>query len=128
MSLEVTGKLIVKCDTQQVNDKFKKREFVLELSEEINGNVYTNYAKLQLVQAKCDVLDKYNIGQEVKASFNIKGNKWEKDGKVNYITNLDCWRIEGVEGAQQGAAVNYTSSAPLPYDAGAPVLDDDLPF
>jgi len=121
MSLEVTGKLIVKGDTQQVNDKFKKREFVLELSEEINGNMYTNYAKLQLVQAKCDVLDKYNIGQEVKASFNIKGNKWEKDGKVNYITNLDCWRIEGVEGAQQGAQPQQTHN-PTPENV------DDSPF
>ncbi len=37
MSLEVTGKLLVKYDTQQVSEKFKKREFVLELAEEING-------------------------------------------------------------------------------------------
>ena len=35
MSLEVTGKLVVKYDTQQVNDRFKKREFVIEIAEEI---------------------------------------------------------------------------------------------
>ncbi|PZF72987.1 DUF3127 domain-containing protein [Taibaiella soli] len=94
MSLEVIGKLHVKYDAQQVNDRFRKREFVMELSEEINGNVYTNYAKMQLVQNKCDILDRFNEGDPIKVSFNIKGNRWEKDGKVNFITNLDAWRIE----------------------------------
>lgn len=94
MSLELSGKLIVKYDTQNVNDRFRKREFVMELADEINGNVYTNYAKMQLVQNKCDILDRFNEGDQIKVSFNVKGNKWEKDGKVNYITNLDAWRIE----------------------------------
>src|SRR6202012_6246805 len=101
MSLEVTGKLLVKYDSVQVNDRFKKREFVLELAEDINGNTYTNYAKMQLVQNKCEILDRFNEGDTIKVSFNIKGNKWERDGKVNYITNLDAWRIEaGVAGTQ----------------------------
>src|ERR1044071_1573279 len=103
MSLEVTGKLLVKYDAQQVNDRFKKREFVLELAEEINGNVYTNYAKMQLVQQKCDILDRFNEGDNVKVSFNIKGSRWERDGKVNFITNLDAWRIES---AAAGATNN----------------------
>lgn len=34
MTLELTGKLIVVDATQQVSDKFKKREFVLELAED----------------------------------------------------------------------------------------------
>ena len=99
MSLEVTGKLLVKYDTQQVSDKFKKREFVLELAEEINGNIYTNFAKMQLVQNKCEIIDRFKEGDQVKVSFNIKGNKWERDGKVNYITNLDAWRMESATGA-----------------------------
>jgi hypothetical protein len=94
MSLEIAGKLLIKYDTTQVSEKFKKREFVLELAEEINGNIYTNYAKMQLVQNKCEIIDRFNPGDAVKVSFNIKGNKWEKDGKVNYLSNLDAWRIE----------------------------------
>lgn len=103
MSFEVTGKLIEKFDTQQVNDRFRKREFVMELAEEINGNVYTNFAKMQLVQTKCDILDRFNIGDTVKVNFNIKGNRWERDGRVNYITNLDVWRIEAASAAAPGA-------------------------
>lgn len=137
MSLEVNGKLLVKYDTQVVSDKFKKREFVLELAEEINGNVYTNFAKMQLVQQKCEILDKFNEGDQVKVSFNIKGNKWERDGKINYITNLDAWRIEAAGAAQQNsAAAPSYSSAPSAAPASnggnfynpSPENADDLPF
>jgi len=140
MSLEVTGKLVVKYDTQQVNDRFKKREFVIEIAEEINGNVYTNYAKMQLVQNKCEIVDRFNVGDTVKVSFNIKGNKWEKDGKVNYITNLDAWRVEAGSAAPAGmggnAAPSYgnnTNQYPAQANTGSyynpsPENVDDLPF
>ena len=49
---------------------------------------------MQLVQNKCDIIDRFKEGDTVRVSFNIKGNKWERDGKVNYITNLDAWRVE----------------------------------
>src|ERR1700744_2830634 len=142
MSLEITGKLLAKYDTQQVSEKFKKREFVLELAEEINGNVYTNYAKMQLVQNKCEIIDRFNEGEIVKVSFNIKGNKWERDGKVNYITNLDAWRVESAT-----ATNNSTGTAAPAYNNGgnnngngnnnyngatsfnpSPETIDDLPF
>lgn len=136
MSLEVTGKLLVKYPTNVVSDKFRKREFVLELAEEINGNTYTNYAKMQLVQQKCDILDKFNEGDIVKVSFNIKGNRWEKEGKVNYITNLDAWRIESGAGATAQAApagyANMNTAAPAPNTGNfynpSPENVDDLPF
>ena len=112
MNLEVTGKLIEKYDTQNVSERFRKREFVLELADEINGNVYTNYAKMQLVQNKCDILDRFNVGDVLKVSFNIKGTRYEKDGRTNYFSNLDAWRVENAANAQPAAnqgqpAANY---------------------
>ena len=135
MSFEITGKLAVKYDTQQVKESFKKREFVMEIAEEINGNVYTNYAKMQLVQNKCELLDRYNEGDAIKVNFNIKGNRWERDGKVNYITNLDAWRIEPANVANNGGSSNYQQApAGQPMPAGnsyynpSPESADDLPF
>lgn len=136
MSLEVTGKLAVKYDTQQVKESFRKREFVIELSEEINGNVYTNFAKMQLVQNKCDILDRFNVGDQIKVSFNLKGNRWEKDGKVNYITNLDAWRIESAAAGipANDATPQYSTAAPAAQPTGgnfynpSPESVDDLPF
>lgn len=106
MSLQITGKLIEKYDVQQVSEKFKKREFVLEVYEEYNGQTYTNFAKMQLVQAKCDIIDRFNIGDSITVSFNVKGNKWEKDGKVSYITSLDAWKVELVSAAAPTATSN----------------------
>lgn len=117
MSNTVTGKLILKQATQVVSDKFKKREFVIEINEVINGNTYTNYGKFQLTQNKCDILDKFNEGNEVTVSYNIKGNKYEKDGKTQYITNLDAWRIESAQAVQQ-EVVHYTPD----------VVNDGMPF
>lgn len=101
MSLEISGQLVAIGQTVQVNEKFKKREFVVAMTETVTGNTYTNYAKMQVVQAKCDILDRYKIGDNVKVAFNLKGNRNEKDGKVSYITNLDAWRIEYQQGAGQ---------------------------
>lgn len=133
MSFELTGKLVAINETQQVSDRFKKREFVLEISEEINGNVYTNYAKMQLVQNKCEIIDNYHIGDTVKVSFNIKGNKWERDGNVNYITNLDAWRVENAQPgahtppATQAYPAQNTGNANVNYNP-SPENVDDLPF
>jgi hypothetical protein len=61
--------------------------------------------------------------------FNIKGSKWEKDGKVNYITNLDAWRIEQI--LQPGATLKTDDEYLEPLDtfsATPPDAVDDLPF
>jgi hypothetical protein len=126
MSLEITGRLAVKNETQQIKESFKKRDFVLEISEEVNGKTYTNFAQFQLVQNRCDILDGFNVGDTVKVSFNIKGNKWEKDGKTNYITNLDAWRIEVVQSAPVATPVDtgYGKVNTVPLTG----MSDDLPF
>ncbi len=124
MSFEVTGKLLAKYDGIQVSEKFKKREFVLELAEEINGNIYTNFAKLQLVQNKCDIIDRFNKGDMVKVSFNIKGNSYvdKKDGETKYITNLDAWRIESATAAPAG---NQGNQQAAPAYNSAPVYNNN---
>ena len=94
MNLEITGKLVEKYDTQTVNERFRKREFVIEVTEEVNGSAFTNYAKMQLVQNKTDIIDRFQLGETLKVNFSIKGNRYERDGKVSYFSNLDAWRIE----------------------------------
>ena len=130
MSYELSGKLIAKYDTVQKTATFKTREFAVEKTDDIGGRLITNYAKFQCVQEKTLILDKVNIGDEVKVYFNIKGSKWEKDGKVNYITNLDAWRIEQV--LQSGTDKSVTDNEymePLDtFSASSPDAIDDLPF
>jgi hypothetical protein len=124
MSYEIIGKLTARFDVVQRTETFKTREFVIEKTEDINGRAITNYVKFQCVQDKTAMPDRFNIGDEVKVQFNLKGSKWEKDGKVNYITNLDAWRMESVKLSQDnanGSNVNYNNIPPVD-------VVDDLPF
>ncbi|MEJ7672294.1 MAG: DUF3127 domain-containing protein [Chitinophagaceae bacterium] len=129
MSYELNGKLIAKYDTVQRTETFKTREFVVEKSEDINGRTITNYIKFQSVQDKTNIIDKINIGDELKVYFNIKGSKWEKDGKTNYITNLDAWRIELTLHSNNPAAAEDGHLEPLDTFSSSPSdAVDDLPF
>ncbi len=125
MSYEIVGKLVAVFDIVQRTETFKTREFVIEKTEDIGGRVITNYVKFQCVQDKTAMPDKVNMGDDVKVQFNIKGTKWVKDGRENYITNLDAWRMETVKMSQTdngGSAANYNDMPP-PSDN-----IDDLPF
>lgn len=124
MSYEITGKLIVRFDIVQRSESFKTREFVIEKTEEGNGRSFINYVKFQCVQDKTAMPDRFNIGDEVKVQFNIKGTKWEKDGRTNYITNLDAWRMESIKLSQDNAARTDGDYIDIPP---ADTMDD-LPF
>ena len=130
MSYELTGKLVAKYDTVQRTETFKTREFAVENTDDIGGRTITNYVKFQSVQDKTSIIDKVNIGDEIKVSFNIKGSKWEKEGKVNYITNLDAWRIEQVlQAATDKVGTDNEYMEPLDtFSATSPEAIDDLPF
>ena len=112
-------------DVQVVNEKFQKREFVLEVQD----GSYAQMIKFQLVQDKCDWIDSYKVGDTVKVHFNLRGREWQD----KFFTNLDAWKLEKV-GASTAAA---TTAAPpaaesmdFPKAENAPAIeaDDDLPF
>ena len=94
MAFETTGKIIDIGTVNQVSDKFRKREFVIEKKEAGGAAVFIDYVKFQLTQDKCDLINESFLNEDVKIWFNLRGNKWERDGKINYFTNLDVWKIE----------------------------------
>ncbi|MFO8054743.1 MAG: DUF3127 domain-containing protein [Bacteroidales bacterium] len=135
MSYDMQGKLIEKFNTNQISDKFKKREFVLEKREEAAGREFIETIKFQLTQDRCDLIESYNPGEELKVYFNIKGNKWERDDKISYFTNLDVWRIERINANnpdEQMAAQSNADTSPMPGNDDLPPIEDekedDLPF
>ncbi len=121
--MDVTGILKVKSETQQVSEKFKKREFVLTE----NSSQYPQHISFQLTQDKCGLLDQYNVGDEMKVHFNLRGREWtDPQGKVKYFNSLEAWRIEG------GSAAANTQSSAAPMNDVATFTtasqEDDLPF
>ncbi|SDX45415.1 DUF3127 domain-containing protein [Hymenobacter psychrophilus] len=142
MAYEATGRLHEIFDEQQVSEKFRKREFVLEV---IDGQ-YPEHIKFQTVQDKTALIDPFKVGDEVKVSFNLRGRGFNKNGQMLYFTNLEAWRIEnsagGAAAPQQGGG-GYQQAAPRAAAApaqnqnpnlrasAAPIAsddDNDLPF
>ena len=129
MSYELTGKLLIKFDTTQRTETFKTREFVVEKSEDVNGKLITNFIKFQCVQDRTGIVDRVNVGDEIKVHFNIRGSKWEKDGKVSYFNNLDAWRIEQVLQSSKGGAPDNDYLEPMDtFSSSSDEATDDLPF
>jgi hypothetical protein len=126
MSYEITGKVIDILPVNQVSDKFRKREFVIEKKEAGGGAVFIDYIKFQLVQDKCDLINESYMNEDIRIWFNLKGNRWERDGKVNYFTNLDAWKIEKVTAQVRDQNIQSDS---IP-DEIPPEIDElsDLPF
>ena len=124
MSFDIVGNLDKIFDTQVISDKFKKREFVLEIKD---GN-YTQFIKFQLTQNRCELLNDFSTGQSVQVSFSITGRPYEnKNGETLYFNNLNAWRI--VLSQQENEL------SPPPEDIILPEIsdsndteDDDLPF
>jgi len=129
MSYELTGKLLEKFDVMQRTETFKVREFVVEKTEDINGKTITNYIKFQCVQDRTNIVDRVNIGDEIKVYFNIKGTKWEKDGRTSYFSNLDAWRIEQLLQAGKSSSFDNDHLEPLDtFTSSSEEAIDDLPF
>ena len=129
MAFEVEGKLHRVFPTEQKSASFSTREFVLEVPD---GN-YPQLIKFQAVQDRCNILDNFKEGDQVRVSFDLRGREW--NGK--YLTNLNAWRMEAASGAQSApagggskrAADESWPSDPFPnYSDTPPVSSDDLPF
>jgi ABC-type oligopeptide transport system substrate-binding subunit len=114
---EVIGKIIVLGDTQVVGTAgtFKKRTVVIETSEQ-----YAQKIAIDFVQDKCEMLDKYLLGHNVKVGINIRGNEY--NGK--YYVSLQGWKIDFLDQS------NADNLKPEKQTVTAPkqVVQDDLPF
>jgi hypothetical protein len=123
---EATGTLRAIMATQAISDSFRKREFALEIPD---GN-YTQTIKFQVVQDKTELLDSFEVGQQVKVAFNLRGREFTRktDGATDYWVNLDCWRIEPLSESGGGSGpANDTGS----FRTDEPSDDDfdmDPPF
>jgi single-strand DNA-binding protein len=123
MSFEIVGKMYKKFAAESKSPTFQAREFVIEI---MDGN-YPQMIKFQLLQERCQLLDNYNEGEEVKVHFDLRGREWQ--GK--FFTTLNCWRIEKAEGdstqaVQQAQAVAKPKTAAA-FSPPPPSTDDAFP-
>jgi len=90
--MNITGIIVSIGETKQVSEKFSKREFVLKTDE---SSLYPNFIQLELQQDKCDIIDAYEVDQEVVVDFNLKGRQWtDQQGVVKTFNTLVAWKIQ----------------------------------
>lgn len=87
--MEVIGKIKVVNPTQNVSASFKKRELVVTTDEQ-----YPQHILIEFTQDKCDVLDNYQAGQNVKIGINLRGREWvNPQGETKYFNQIQGWSI-----------------------------------
>ena len=129
--MEVTGIIKVKYDTNVVSERFKKRDFVLTVEP---GSPYPQHVTFQIIQDKVSMLDNFNVGDEVKVQFNLKGREWTSpQGEIKYFNTLDAWRLEKIgqgqsqqQQSQQHNSASSENTTPPVFTSNS--ADDDLPF
>jgi len=122
--MKLTGVITEIKESQQVTDTFKKRNFVVEYAE---NPQYPEYINFELIQDKCDLLDGFQLGQEVEVNFNLKGRKWiNPEGETRYFNSLQAWKIEGVSKTNMGNGSMGTPSQQAVENDN--LSEDDLPF
>ena len=136
MALELEGTIRQKLGVQSgtsARGAWAKQEFILEFPD---GNYTSQACFTAWGQDKVQELDKYQVGDRVKVSFNLKSREF--NGR--WYNDLQIWRIAPAGEAQPAAAAPAYAApsapqAPAPM-APAPTLDDmpadspedDLPF
>lgn len=124
--MEVTGKIKWLDETKTYgNNGFRKREVVVTTEEQ-----YPQHILVEFIQDKCDLLNAFQMGQNVKIGINLRGREWvNPQGETKYFNSIQGWRIE---------AVGETPSSEMPPMPPPPAFevtddasdgpDDDLPF
>ena len=126
--MEIQGRIKMLGSTQTVGSGgFRKRELVITTEEQ-----YPQHLLVEFVQDKCDLLNAYQVGQQVKVSINLRGREWvNPQGETKYFNSIQGWRIESLQAAQ--SAPPHMPPVP-PADAFEPASNfneeeyDDLPF
>lgn len=118
--MQLTGIIKLKKDEQVINEKFRKREFILT----DNSSQYPQVISFQLTQDRCSLLDSIQVGETVNVHFNIRGREWTSpQGEVKYFNTLEAWKIDRNATGSNQPAESYES---IP---SAQIQDkDDLPF
>jgi hypothetical protein len=131
MSNTITGTVYTIGQTQQISDKFSKREIAITTAE-----TYPQTILFQFSNDKCNLLDNVGIGENVTISYNLRGRTWTgKDGVEKIFNTIDGWNIvlTSLDRPQQqpyAQREQSTMAQKTDSNTAAPVQigEDGLPF
>lgn len=132
MNMQVQGRIHTAFPAAQVTERFKKREFVLELDA---ASRYPQLVLFQLTGDRCAALDEFGAGDTVSVEFSLRGREWKSPkGEIRYFNSLEVWSIERAgdesgSSAGGGGAGGPGRRSQRAEDEPPPHTDDDqIPF
>lgn len=124
--MEISGKIKMLGESKNVGSgSFLKRELVVTTDEQ-----YPQHILIEFVQDKCDLLNKFQVGDAVKVSINLRGREWvDPQGVTKYFNAIQGWRVEklGVATPEQAAPIPAPETF-APAENFKEEEHDDLPF
>jgi len=122
--MEVTGKIKKIDETKTFGSSgFRKRELVITTDEQ-----YPQMLMIEFVQDKCDLLDNFNVGEDIKVSINLRGREWiNPEGEAKYFNSIQGWRIEKAQAGAPGEVPPMSAANFAPATNISETEADDLP-
>lgn len=125
--MEVQGKIKMIGEVQTFGSNgFRKRELVVTTEEQ-----YPQHIMVEFVQDKCDLLNNYQVGQNVKVNINLRGREWiNPQGETKYFNSIQGWRIENLQVTDSSGEMPPVPPAEA-FEPATNVKEDDhddLPF
>jgi len=123
--MEVIGRIKKIEDTKEYGSNgFRKRELVVTTDEQ-----YPQHILIEFVQDKCNLLDTFKEGQEVKVAINLRGREWiNPEGVAKYFNSLNGWRIELAQSTTPPPAAPTQNMEQVNPAETTDNEADDLPF
>ena len=124
--MEVIGKIKWIDEIKEYGSNgFKKREVVVTTEDQ-----YPQHILVEFVQDKCEILNSFQIGNNVKIGINLRGREWTNpEGQVKYFNSIQGWRIDLID--DETSQEFPPMPPPMPsenIDKNQSEEEDDLPF
>ncbi|MBL29965.1 MAG: hypothetical protein CMC81_01795 [Flavobacteriaceae bacterium] len=124
--MEVIGKIKWIDEIREYGSNgFKKREVVVTTEDQ-----YPQHILVEFVQDKCEILNSFQIGNNVKIGINLRGREWTNpEGQVKYFNSIQGWRIDLID--DETSQELPPMPPPIPsenIDKNQSEEEDDLPF
>ena len=123
--MELSGKIKWIDETKTYGSNgFRKREVVITTEEQ-----YPQHILIEFIQDKCDLLNTYQVGQDVKIGINLRGREWvNPEGQTNTLILFKVGKLKQQRAPYLRCHLCLPASAFEPAEGEPKEVDDDLPF
>lgn len=121
LKMKAKGTIYKINETQNISEKFKKRDFVLEIK---NNEAYVQKVMFTLILDKVDAINSYSVGDSVEVDFDLQGKEWTSpDGTVKFFNTLSVKQID-----KSNESTAEANSENINERVEVQSKGDDLPF